>query len=253
MTSPAADRRRVTRTVLFAAEFPPGGQQLVTNEYAYWNPAHTDATSSDVWEMTSGTLWARDGAGYSGGIDRTTPGPGSATFTDSAVFRLNTRRTDFADVEVAARVNVIRLGHTDATPAKPWDGIHLWLRYQNQQSLYVASVARRDGMVVIKKKTPGGDENGGTYHVLGREVFGHPIRLGEWRDVAATAVNQPDGAVRVTLLLDGRYVAGFTDRGVGGPPITAPGAVGLRADNTEFLFDHFRVLATAPTRTSQPE
>jgi hypothetical protein len=40
------------------------------------------------------------------------------------------------------------------------------LRYQSETSLYYASINRRDGTSVIKKKVTGGPDNGGTYYDL---------------------------------------------------------------------------------------
>jgi hypothetical protein len=233
--SPAA-----ASTTLFAPKIPTTNR-LITNEYAYWNPTHTDAIVSPDWQMTSGSLFARDGNAWSGHIDRIVPNATSSNGTDSAVFRLNTKRKDFGNVAVRFTAKVISQGSTSATPPVAWDGIHIWLRYQSQYGLYVASVARRDGHIVIKKKCPGGTTNGGTYYELSSEVKGYPITLGQWRDVGATVANRSDGSVRITMLLGGQYVLGAVDHGVGCAPITTSGAIGIRGDNTEFAFTHFVV------------
>ena len=66
-----------------------------------------------------------------------------------------------------------------------WDG-YLFARYQSPVSLYVVSVARRDGSVVAKKKVPGNNANGGTYIQLGPTVhFGLPLAV--WHDVRLDA------------------------------------------------------------------
>jgi hypothetical protein len=214
---------------------------LVTNEYAHWNPRRGDRVTSPTWDMTSGSLFTQGGVGYSGRTDRTSPNVRSTNATDSAVFRLNTRRADFGDVRIASRLNVQRLASTSSTPAVAWDGVHIWLRYQSQYNLYYASVARRDGRVVIKKKCPGGPSNDGTYYSLSKEVPGFPIPYGEWRDVGATVRNNRDGTVAISLTLRGRAVVTATDQGVGCAPITRAGAVGIRGDNAEFRFDDFTV------------
>src|SRR5262249_6964749 len=73
---------------------------LVTNEYAYWNPG--SGVDSPRWELTSGTLFSRGGRGWTGipdaGCD---PNVGSSNCTDSAVFRLTSKRYDFCDVTVS--------------------------------------------------------------------------------------------------------------------------------------------------------
>jgi hypothetical protein len=240
-----------TSSVLFAPAFP-SKDQLVTNEYAYWNPTHTDKVTSPDWEMTSGSLFAQSGYGYTGKVDRLAPGPTSATGTNSAVFRLNTARADFADVSVRFSVKFLKVANDPATFPVDWDGMHIWLRYQSQYYLYYASVARRDGIVLIKKKCPGGIFNNGTYYTMTPEIKGYPIVLGQWRAVGATVSNNPDGSVRITLLVNGRYVVGATDRGVGCPPIRVPGSVGIRGDNSEFLFTRFTVSTLATTPTPSP-
>jgi hypothetical protein len=246
--------RRAAATVLFAPVFPRP-DRLVTNEYAYWNPLRTDAAKSTDWDMTSGSLFSYSGYGWTGKIDRINPGATSTRGTNSAVFRLHTRRADFDRIMVRFSTKVVRLDSAPTTFPVPWDGVHIWLRYQSQYHLYVASVARRDGVVLIKKKCPGGLFNDGSYYTLSPEVKGHPIALGQWRDVAATVSNNPDGSVRITLLLNGRYITGVNDKGVGCAPIRNPGAVGIRGDNTEFYINKFTVTTlttTSATSTTRP-
>ena len=45
----------------------------------------------------------------------------------------------------------------------------------------------------------------------------------------------------IRLLLDGKLVARAVDRDGRDPPITRPGRVGIRADNSEFEFRRFEV------------
>jgi hypothetical protein len=223
---------------LFSAHFPASG--LVTNEFAYWNPSDPDADRSEDWQMGSGSLFARGGAGWSGPADACNPDPASRRCTDSAIFRLTTRRSDFADLAVSLRLRVLRLVTTPATPAATWDGVHIWLRYRSERELYYASVARRDGHIVLKKKCPGGPSNGGTYYVLA-ERRGFPVVRGRWRTVAADADDVANGGVLLRLQLDGRTLLSGLDRGVGCPALRGPGRVGIRGDNTEFEFSDFAV------------
>ncbi len=155
------------------------------------------------------------------------------------MFRLTTQRSDFGDVAVSLRLRNDGLSSTASTPPVDWDGIHVFLRYQSEYSLYYASVNRRDGTVVIKKKVPGGSSNGGTYYELTPDLA-HAVPYGQWQDVTATVRNVP-GGVELTLLADGVVLARVTDTGVGGPPITGPGRVGLRGDNVNASFDDFTV------------
>ena len=207
----------------------------------YRNPQRRDAVLSAVWEVTAGSLFTVHGAGYTGKIDDGSPGPDSRDSTGSAVFRMTTRRADFDNVKVAFDLNIAAQTATAHTPAVSYDGVHVWLRHQSEYELYAASVARRDGKVLIKKKCPGGPSNGGTYHVLGAEIPGIPIVRGEWRQVAATVQNNPSGSVTIVIFVDGRAIVAAVDPGIGCGPITAAAAVGIRGDNTRFRFGGFTV------------
>jgi hypothetical protein len=119
--------------------------------------------------------------------------------------------------------------------------VHIWLRHKSEYELYAASVVRRDGKILIKKKCPGGPSNGGTYHQLGAEVLGGPIVRGKWRRVAATVQNNPSGSVTIVVSVGGRAIVTAVDPGIGCGPITAAAAVGIRGDNTRFRFGDFAV------------
>lgn len=228
--------------VLFADSFDrPEG--LVTNEYATWNPSNSQAVKSADWQMTSGSLFAKGGAGWTGVPDGCSSASASGSpCTASAVFRLNSARHDFGDVTVSTALKVQRLVSTSRTPAVAWDGVHVWLRYQSEESLYYASFARRDGRIVVKKKCPGGSENGGTYYELAPgEVSGFPIPFGAVQQISAGIKTNSDGSVTITMDRDGTRILSATDKGLGCAPITAPGAVGIRGDNAEFSFDDFTV------------
>lgn len=233
-----------TGTVLFQPVLP-NTNALVTNEFAYWNPTQFGARSSSDWDMTSGSLFSSVGAvagvGSTGVVNSGSPDSSSSRVTNSAVFRLNTKRTDFGDVNVRLKLNIAELGTTPATPAVAWDGVHIWLRYQSQYSLYYASVARRDGHVVIKKKCPGGPSNSGTYYSIGAEVPGRPLPLNTWTYVSADVRNNPDGSVTIKLYQADQLLITATDAGVGCAPITQPGATGIRGDNARFRFHTFQV------------
>ena len=213
---------------------------LITNEYATWNPTRADAVKSPDWEATSGSLFARGGQGWTGVPDGASPDAGSTTATGSAVFRLNSLRRDFGNVDVAMRLGADRFVTTDRTPAADWDGVHIWLRHQGERQLYAASVSRRDGQVVIKKKCAGGAVNGGTYSTLAVSP-GWPVGLGASQDVAAGVRDNADGSVTLRLWRGGTLVLETVDRGAGCAPLSGVGAVGVRGDNAEFRIDDFTV------------
>jgi hypothetical protein len=219
-----------TNSLLLTTSFPQQG--LVTNEFAYEHPLSPQAVVSPIWEATSGSLFGRDGAAWTGVPDGVAPGPTSAAHNDSAVFRLRTRRADFNNVAVSFQLRVNRFVTTPRTPAQAYDGIHVWLRYQDPETLYFVSVDRRDGQLVIGKKL-----NGKYYHEL--RVRGHPFPLNQWVTVKTSVVSDGNKVV-IRLYLDGRDVAHLTDGG-SIPAILAPGRVGIRGDNTEAEFKSFRV------------
>jgi hypothetical protein len=226
--------------VLFRPAFSPTSA-LVTNEYAYWNPTHTNAVRSADWEMTSGSLFSANGDGYSGTIDTGKPDVLSKLHTNSSVFRLGTRINTYANVSVGFALNIQRLASTAKTPAVAWDGVDIWLRYQSQYNLYYASIARRDGSIVIKKKCPGGPSNDGTYYELSKEIQGYPVPLGQWMNVSASVRTNPGGTVTIIAYRNGVPVISGTDTGVGCPAITRQGSVGIRGDNAQFKFNTFTV------------
>jgi hypothetical protein len=215
---------------------------LVANERGYWSNGRGDAPQSSVWDVTAGSLFIHDHAWWTGVPDATKPDWRSQHSTNSAVFRIVTKKSSYENVTVRFRLLNQRLTATQSTPPEDWDGVHIFLRYQSQFNLYYASVNRRDGRVTIKKKVPGGPDNGGTYFDLSHEVPGHPIQWGQWRTVGASVQNGTGGIVTISVLLDGKVVLTGQDTGQGGPPITASGGVGIRGDNDEFLFNDFFVV-----------
>ena len=236
-TAPAA-------SAIFSDTFTaPDG--LITNEYAHWNPTHSDAKISPRWEMTSGSLFEKDGTGWTGIPDGcASASPQSTPCTASDVFRMNSVSQAFGNVTVSLDLLNNGLTTSSRTPAVNWDGVHVWLRYQSEYNLYYASFNRRDGHIVIKKKCVGGPDpdNGGTYYELGQgELAGYPIPFGTWQHLKVSVQNTSGGDVVITMWRDGTQLLTATDSGMGCAPITAPGGVGIRGDNDNFQFDNFTV------------
>jgi hypothetical protein len=223
---------------LLAVNFS-GRDRLVTNEFSFWNRHATRAISSPVWEMTSGSLFVRHGVGWTGAPDARPPGPLSRTATNSAVFRLNTKRYDLKNVTVDFRLRNLGLVSTPKTPRRDWDGVHVWLHYQSEFKLYYVSVNRRDNTLAVKKKLPGGTDNGGTYYTLAEGRY--RVSYQSWHKISARVHDNRDGSVAITLWIDGKRLLSAVDHGMGGPPITRAGAVGIRGDNCNFEFDRFQV------------
>jgi hypothetical protein len=226
--------------ILFTDTFNrPDG--LYTNEFAFWNPGHPQSPWSSDWELDSGSLFVQGGAGWTGYPDGTEPDAKSRRGNNSAIFRMNTKRRNYSDCEISFRLLNQGLTSTRKTPPVAWDGIHIWMHYQNEANLYYASINRRDGTSIIKKKTPGGPSNGGTYYDLSQSVS-HPVRYGQWVNVRASVRNNSNGSVTISLYENDRLIVSAVDNGsVGGPPIRGAGRIGLRGDNANLKFDDFRV------------
>jgi len=213
-----------------------GPDRLVTNELAYRSPGPSARRSAD-WVTTSGSLFVRGGHGWTGVPDRARPDATSSTSTDSAVFRVVTARGDFADVEVGFSLRVQRLVSAPI-PERPYDGVHVYLRYQDPRWLYAVSVGRRDGRVTVKKKLPGGPRGRGVWVTLA--TARRPLPTGTWVEVRTRVATRPDGSVAITLDAGGQLLQALDD-GRDGPPIVRPGRVGLSGDNCEFEFGDFAV------------
>ena len=128
---------------LFHDDFttPRGGNNLITNEFAFWNPGDPSAVVSPDWELTSGSLFSVSGQGWTGAPDdcvaqAISPNATSSNCTDSSIFRLTTKRKNFGSVLVqfdlydkllplAARSNV------DSTDPDV-DGAQIYVHYVNE-------------------------------------------------------------------------------------------------------------------------
>lgn len=232
------------RPPLLSVDFIGKPDGLIASEYAFWNPSDGNAKRSKDWDMTSGSLFAKGGKGWSGVPDEKPVDIAAALGNNSRDFRLTTRRQDFTDVSVRFKLVNIAQSAGVKFPAQAWDGIHVFLRYQREETLYYASVNRRDKKAIIKKKVIGGPapSNGGTYYEL-TPYIPYDWKVGAEQSVEANVKTQPDGSVLIVLSVDGKEIARAVDDGkLGGPPIVAPGAVGIRGDNTHFTFNPFTVI-----------
>jgi len=183
-----------------------------------------------IWQVTSGSLFRDNGQGWTGVPDQS---------TDSNVFRMVSLARSFGDVDVNVTMRVDKLSHTDQTPEQDYDGAHIWVRYKSEFELYAVSVDRRDGLMIIKKKCAGGDDNGGTYYNL-NNFDEAAIPFGQWQDIKVSVVDQPDGSVQITASRDGERMQAV-DHGVGCAPLRGSGGVGIRGDNAELRFAHIAV------------
>ena len=250
-TPPIADG-----TVMWAPTFrnAPYPGVIESNEYAFFNPTAADAIKSANWDVTSGTLYAKETNGWTGDPTPNPPSPNatSSNGNGSAVFRA-VSKTVMPDpnYSVSADVNTWKWVSSTSVPAQAYDGVHLFLRYQNADKFYVASVDRRDGSVIFKKKCGPND-----YYDVGISANPGGLTLGTWANVAASTKNNADGTVNVTLSRNGTKILDFNDLNTGCPAITTAGKAGLRVDNLETEFKNFKVTkiagAAGPTSTTTP-
>ncbi|GAC1538122.1 MAG: hypothetical protein NVS2B17_11700 [Candidatus Velthaea sp.] len=223
-----------------AAGGDASSNELITNEYAFHNPSASGARVDSTWEVTSGSLFARYGSAYTGIPDHRSPNADSSNGTNSAVFRCRTKKADFGDVSVEFNLRDVKLYDRTGVGPHSYDGVHVWVRYQSEYELYAVTVNRRDGLVVIKKKTPGGASNGGSYFTLAQAQYRVPF--GATQHVRVVARNLANGSVTIVLQIDGLTLLQALDAGtIGGAPIVNPGRLGIRGDNSEFYFDAFKV------------
>lgn len=237
----ALARPASAQTILFMDGFARQ-DGLITNEWAYAHPGSTEAMVSTDWETPSGSLFVQGGIGWTGVPDDSPANAHSTSGTHSAVFRLLTARGDFGGVSISFDVLNEGLTAGDTTPARDWDGCHVVARYQGEQRFYYASVDRRDGTALIKKKA------GDTFYDLTPPAAA-AVPYGMWQKARFVVSDNPDGTVSLTLYRDGRLLASAIDNGAaGGPPYRGVGKIGLRGDNARLKFGHFRVetLAGAP-------
>lgn len=214
---------------VFAGDSPA----LVTNEYAHWNQKDPTAILSAEWDMDSGSLFRVGDQYWTGTIDSVGPNFESSTSTNSAVFRLI--NTEKKGDHTSFLLDVVGMSTTENTPAVSWDGVHVFIRYQNEFSLYYASVLRRDGNMVIKKKCQGGEENGGTYYDLSAYK-----EIATPKKIETRVTTRSNGTVLIEILSDGKVLLAGVDKGKE-CPIYKSGLTGIRGDNTEFYFSEFTV------------
>jgi len=215
---------------------------LLANAYSTWNPTTVNVRQMPGWFITNGSLYSRDRGVWTGQPDNDKPNALSTNGNGSATFRIYSNDANYQNVE--ARFDLENLGFVSGhgNPAHRWDGLHLFLRLRSEYSLYVISVNRRDHTVSIKRKSPTGPSNGGTYNYVSN-VVPWDFTLGTWQHVVASAVTNTDGTVTLRLYINGEPLLNATDtgHGTGGAPITQGGRVGFRGDNDNFVIRNFSV------------
>lgn len=215
---------------------------LITNEYAVYNPTAPDRVTDPDWTVTSGSLFGREGYAtnypVSGVIDTTAPNALSTNGNNSKVFRMISSWT--GSEETMQRIIITNWGTVSGDPSPNESGIKVFTRYVAEDNLYYVAVNRADNKAVIKKKVPGGPSNGGTYHVLGGYVD-FPVTSVQRMFYIRTITN-PDGSVTISLAtLDGGVILVATDVNAGGTPPLLSGKFGIRSDYCKWRMDKYTV------------
>ncbi|WP_143336621.1 hypothetical protein [Corynebacterium pacaense] len=206
--------------------------ELVTNEWAYRNSASTLAVRSQDWLATSGSLFSRDGGGWSGNPDGDSPDPSSSNATGSSVLRTVSQREDFSDFKVSTQIRINEFSTTPRTPAMDYDGVHFFTNYQDHDNFDSLSLCRRDGAVVIKSKDPA---NGSDPYVT-LDQTDLPCSIGTWYTVEIDVRRDGNNQI-ITYYRDGVEVLSHTIE----KSSLQPGRIGWRSDNVDFQFRDFAV------------
>jgi hypothetical protein len=191
--------------------------------------------------VTSGSLFIRSGAATNGRLDHIAPNARSSNGTNSAVFRAYTRQLFTSNYRVTFELRVRAPQEVAGLPVESWDGVHLIVNAQSPQAAYYVSLFRRDGKVVIKKKTAGGPVAGGTYLMLSKYMEGL-MAPGRWTSVRVDVHQAADGSATLALYEDGTLAVTATDSlPISGSPPYVTGRLGLRADKTTFAVRNLTV------------
>src|SRR5687768_9143876 len=116
----------------------PADNKLITNEYAYYHPYDTTAAHSADWRMTSGSLFSKDAAFWTGVPSSCIPNKYSSNCTNSNVFRLRSSASYWRNTKVSFAIRQNKEIHNSQCSVNDtcWYGAHAWLRYQTQYNLY---------------------------------------------------------------------------------------------------------------------
>lgn len=177
-------------------------------------------------------------------------------------------RTNFLNVSHEIYVKKLADNLANSANRLAYNGILLYLRYQNDANFYYAGV-RADGYATIKKRV-----NNVNYTLAYQRVFSGTfstsssttlIPSGVWLGLRAAILNDASGKPRITLYLDnGRtgnwsLVADATDDPAQyGTIISSQGMIGVETDFIDASFDDFRLSdpatlpQTAPITVSLP-
>ena len=207
-----------------------GGQLLVSNGVG--KTMQGDATSANPWY----TIYAKS-------LAVTSDNGKHPQNTFAALLRTPTLDTDQS---IAVQINKDNLANT--ANRKPYNGIHLISRWQNDGNYYFAGL-RADGHAVIKKKV------GNAYYTLA-EKSAFPgtynsttnpnlLPKNTWMNVRMITSTDASGSVHVQLYLNQTLMLDTTDNGARGATIKTEGLTGIRSDFMDMLMDNYKLSVPA--------
>jgi len=181
--------------------------------------------AQDHLDVTSGCLKARRG----GPNDR-------QGWTDDFIFRMVTitrddqgRKIKWTDQSMSYQA-FIKNNQWDRKNMNDYSGLHVFLRYQDSDNLYVASV-RYDGLVTIKEKVDG------AYATLAMSKLPDAyldrngnLDSGDWVNLKASAI----GTTITFYLNDIEVLAAYSDS-------LEWGTTGIRTDKAEVFFNELKM------------
>lgn len=206
---------------------------IISNEFSYWHANKACPYSSPLWNITSGTLFAKNGVGYSGNPTKQTSSICNSNIaTNSAVFTMDTKQNDFENVKISLDY---KLGaHSISTDTgNSYDGLHLLLGEKDTQNTYTVSLFRWDSVAVIKKKVAG------NYFNLANEKTTQSNSLNTWHH-ADIYFTTNDTSVKIEENIDGNTTVSSIDKNSYGESYKN-GAVGIQGNNTEFYIKNFTI------------
>lgn len=226
-----------------------GPDRLDTNAYAYWN--HNNCAPSDPdWQVTSGSWFIHNGAGYSGKPSVSpSDSPCSVTYETAGAYqlRMNTVRSDFVNTDVQLDYDLVSHGGYGGK-SNSYDGLHIWSRHVSQYELYAVSIGRWDGTFVVKKKVPTQQAscpdpaNDGCYVDISSTVTRTDlVTANVWRHADITTKTLASGNTEIDVSINGVRILTATDSGALTGKTLGAGAVGIRGDNTEFYVKNFQI------------
>jgi len=223
----------------------------------------SESSSRYWWVNSGGSLIIKNGRGstLSGNLPTTDPfrilyAANNPTDTDNGyhpqnIFRLITASKWQNAIEEAYFV-IKKDNLSKSVNRNQSNGILLFSRYQNSNSLYYTGV-RVDGSAIIKKKLNGiyytlAEKKGVYQGSYNKDTNPNLLPKNKWIGLRNEIVNQSNGSVKIKLYLDKGWsgnwqlIAEAIDDGLSyGPVISATGYGGIRTDFMDVDFENFRL------------